>query len=362
MQTDHIPPELFFPAATAEAVAKHQWVVPDFADEAGNIGMRVQAFVVEVGDRRLLVDPCVGDGKTLEMPFWHQQSWGWLDTFEAAGFAADGIDTVVHTHLHADHVGWDTRPDGDRGCRPSPPPGTSTPRRGSTGCATRAATTTPTCSATRCSRSSTLGSPTSWPRTRTSATACVSPRATATRPGHVSMWIESQGEVGLISGDFLHHPVQCAETEWAEVGDFDADAARETRRRMLDQAARTGALFIGTHFPTRPAGRVRARRRRLAVRARVRRPPLSPRLAGLGTTIFAEMSALAVATGAINLGQGFPDEDGPIEVADAAIAAIRAGREPVPAGAGHRGAARRHRRAPAALLGRSRSTRPPRCW
>ena len=113
VQSDHIPPELFFPAATAEAVAKHQWVVPDFADEDGNIGMRVQAFVVEVGDRRLLVDPCVGDGKTLEMPFWHQQSWGWLDTFEAAGFAADGIDTVVHTHLHADHVGWDTRPDGD---------------------------------------------------------------------------------------------------------------------------------------------------------------------------------------------------------------------------------------------------------
>ena len=46
------------------------------------------------------------------------------------------------------------------------------------------------------------------------------------------------------------------------------------------------------------------------------------------------MSTLAAATGAINLGQGFPDEDGPIEVADAAIAAIRAGREPVPAGAG----------------------------
>jgi N-succinyldiaminopimelate aminotransferase len=66
----------------------------------------------------------------------------------------------------------------------------------------------------------------------------------------------------------------------------------------------------------------------------VRRPPLSPRLAGLGTTIFAEMSALAVATGAINLGQGFPDEDGPIEVADAAIAAIRAGANQYPPGPG----------------------------
>ncbi len=66
----------------------------------------------------------------------------------------------------------------------------------------------------------------------------------------------------------------------------------------------------------------------------MRRPPLSPRLAGLGTTIFAEMSALAVATGAINLGQGFPDEDGPIEVAEAAIAAIRAGHNQYPPGSG----------------------------
>jgi N-succinyldiaminopimelate aminotransferase len=66
----------------------------------------------------------------------------------------------------------------------------------------------------------------------------------------------------------------------------------------------------------------------------VRRPVLSPRLAGLGTTIFAEMSALATATGAINLGQGFPDEDGPIEVADAAIEAIRSGQNQYPPGPG----------------------------
>jgi N-succinyldiaminopimelate aminotransferase len=66
----------------------------------------------------------------------------------------------------------------------------------------------------------------------------------------------------------------------------------------------------------------------------VRRPVLSSRLAGLGTTIFAEMSALAAATGAINLGQGFPDEDGPVEVADAAVAAIRSGQNQYPPGPG----------------------------
>ena len=56
------------------------------------------------------------------------------------------------------------------------------------------------------------------------------------------------------------------------------------------------------------------------------RPLLNRRLEGLGTTIFAEMSARAVATGSINLGQGFPDRDGPAEIAQAAVDAILAGR------------------------------------
>ena len=66
----------------------------------------------------------------------------------------------------------------------------------------------------------------------------------------------------------------------------------------------------------------------------MRQPFLTSRLQGMGTTIFAEMSALAVRTGAINLGQGFPDVDGPAEVADAAIAAIRAGHNQYPPGTG----------------------------
>jgi N-succinyldiaminopimelate aminotransferase len=63
-------------------------------------------------------------------------------------------------------------------------------------------------------------------------------------------------------------------------------------------------------------------------------PYQSARLRGIGTTIFAEMSALAEATGAINLGQGFPDTDGPAEVLEAAVAAIRSGRNQYPPGAG----------------------------
>src|SRR5262245_2020243 len=106
-QTDHIPPEFFFPDATAEAVAAHDWLVPEFADDEGRIGLAVQAFVVQTPTRTIVVDPCVGNGKTLEMPFWNEQQWPFWERFEDAGFSATGVDAVIHTHLHADHVGWD---------------------------------------------------------------------------------------------------------------------------------------------------------------------------------------------------------------------------------------------------------------
>ena len=83
------------------------------------------------------------------------------------------------------------------------------------------------------------------------------------------------------------------------------------------------------------------------------RPLLAARLQGLGTTIFAEMSALAAATGAINLGQGFPDEDGPIEVAEAAVAAIRSGQNQYPPGTGIESLRQRDRRPPGSASGGS---------
>ena len=107
-ETHHIPPEWFFPDARASDVARHPWLVPDYADENGNIGLRVQAMVIEQGDRRILVDPCVGNGKQRAVPFWNEMSWPFLERFAEAGFDVASIDTVVHTHLHADHVGWAT--------------------------------------------------------------------------------------------------------------------------------------------------------------------------------------------------------------------------------------------------------------
>ena len=107
-ETPHIPPEFFFPDATAADVLRHPALIPDYADEQGNITLRVQAIVIETGSRRVLVDPCVGNGKKRPLPFWNEMSWPFLERFADAGFEVASIDTVVHTHLHADHVGWGT--------------------------------------------------------------------------------------------------------------------------------------------------------------------------------------------------------------------------------------------------------------
>ena len=86
--------------------------------------------------------------------------------------------------------------------------------------------------------------------------------------------------------------------------------------------------------PVKPGRRVGGRGRARTLGTVRAEDPLTSKLAGFGTSIFAEMSALAVETGAINLGQGFPDTDGPAEVLDAAVEAIRSGGNQYPPGAG----------------------------
>ncbi|HYF45746.1 MAG TPA: MBL fold metallo-hydrolase, partial [Acidimicrobiales bacterium] len=75
-------------------------------------------------------------------------------------------------------------------------------------------------------------------------------------PGHTSLWIESAGARAVVTGDLIHHPVQCAEPAWKEIGDVDEALATTTRRAFLDEVAGTDTLVVGTHFPTRPAGHV----------------------------------------------------------------------------------------------------------
>jgi glyoxylase-like metal-dependent hydrolase (beta-lactamase superfamily II) len=255
-ETRHIPPELFFPEATAELVSEHPWLVPDYADERGNVTLRVQALVVEVSGRRVLVDPCVGNAKRRSLPFWHDQSYPFLERFSEAGFSVDSIDDVVHTHLHADHVGWDTQlVDGEWVPTFTNARHLYTERE----LAFRRAEDDPATEEVYADSVAPIvdaGLSEVVPEDADLGDGLRLEPTTGHTPGHVSLWIERDSERALITGDFLHHPVQFERPDWSEVGDADVEQARVTRRRMFEQVAGTDTLVIGTHFSTNPAGRV----------------------------------------------------------------------------------------------------------
>lgn len=255
-QTDGIPPEFFYPSATADTIKAIDGMYPHFADADGNIGLRVQALVIEVAGRTIVVDPCVGNGRTRTSPFWNDQHWPFMERFTAAGFDTSQVDLVVHTHLHTDHVGWGTYLDRNKWVPTFPG-----------------------------ARYVYVREELEWLRAADDADAkaiyadsiepiidagladMVEPNAdlghglrleptVGHTPGHVSLWLESAGETALITGDVIHHPFQCAEPTHSFVSDADPDVATATRTALLRQAADRGVLTLGTHFPTLPAGRV----------------------------------------------------------------------------------------------------------
>jgi glyoxylase-like metal-dependent hydrolase (beta-lactamase superfamily II) len=97
------------PQATPEAIIPIGWLQPDFADERGRLKMSIHALVVETSSRRIVVDTCLGNDKeNRRIPTWNRLRTSFLADLAAAGYARETIDTVICTHLHVDHVGWNT--------------------------------------------------------------------------------------------------------------------------------------------------------------------------------------------------------------------------------------------------------------
>ena len=76
--------------------------------EQGKLIMSVHALVVDTGTRRIVVDTCIGNDKERNIPSWSHLQTSFLSDLAAAGYPRESIDTVLCTHLHVDHVGWNT--------------------------------------------------------------------------------------------------------------------------------------------------------------------------------------------------------------------------------------------------------------
>ena len=244
------------PDLTAENLATVPWCQPHFARANGDVVMSIHALLIESQGRRIIVDTCVGNDKTLNVPTWNKRQGPFLADLAAAGFSADSIDTVLCTHLHVDHVGWNTKLENGRWV-PTFPNARYLWHRveyehwaanddGAYGPVVQESV---------------------LPVVEAGLVDLVEPTHAVTdevrleptlghTPGHVSVHITSRGEEAVITGDLMHHPAQCAHPEWRSSADFDGGLAERTRRDFLARYADRPVLVIGTHFATPTAGRI----------------------------------------------------------------------------------------------------------
>jgi hypothetical protein len=98
------------PQATYNEIQQMPWLIPDFATEEGKLKMSIHSLIVETPTKRIVVDTCIGNDKENRgVPTWNNLKKPFLEDMTKAGYPPESIDTVFCTHLHVDHVGWNTK-------------------------------------------------------------------------------------------------------------------------------------------------------------------------------------------------------------------------------------------------------------
>jgi glyoxylase-like metal-dependent hydrolase (beta-lactamase superfamily II) len=251
-----LPPEGLFPEATPEMLAPHlSWLQPHFADSEGNLLLSIHGLVVESQGQRILVDTCIGENSLPDLPIDVGAS-PFLENLSAAGYAREDIDIVLCTHLHFDHVGWNTmHVDGE--LVPTFPNARYLFARQEWEhwnaakelgfAASLRQTVEPIIEAG-------LADIVEWNHVLTDEVR-LEPTPGHT-PGHVAVRIASGGEEAMITGDLTHHPVQWAETGWKMAADSDSSQAAATRRRLVDEHLHGALMVIGTHYAPPCSGHI----------------------------------------------------------------------------------------------------------
>lgn len=243
--------------ATPEAIRDIAWLQPYFADPEGNLKAIVQSFLIRSGERNILVDTCIGNNKQRdEVAEWSNLKTPFLEGLSELGLSVEDIDIVACTHLHMDHVGWNTRR-ADGAWVPTFPNASylfaNAEYRYWQGVPEKEIEDDH--AAFRDSVSPIVEAGLAQfvsvdHRLDENVSFVPTPGHT---PAHVSVMIASGGKSALISGDALHHPCQMARPGWSTESDTDPDQARETRLSLLNRLAGTETLLLGSHF-AKPTG------------------------------------------------------------------------------------------------------------
>lgn len=252
-----LPREGLCPNSDPATLSRHSdWLRPHFVDAEGNLLLSIHSLLIRSGGKNILVDTCLGEG--LDFGMFPDAGTAFMDSLREAGIGREDVDVVLCTHLHYDHIGWNTFVEGGRRIPTFP-------------------------------NAEYLFAKTEWEHWRAvedtglpmALAECVQPIIDAGlasfvetdhqitkeislepspghTPGHVSVKISSSGKEAFITGDAIVHPVQWAEIEWGNPDvDHDLNEAIQVRRELRDRYCETDTLIIGTHFASPTAGYIR---------------------------------------------------------------------------------------------------------
>ena len=252
----------FFPTLTKEVLEENQtWLKPTFIDPtSGLLVLCVQGFVIRTPQLNILVDSCVGNHKSRPTrPFWNMMN---SDRFEknlaAIGLTVNDIDYVMCTHLHVDHVGWNTRLENGRWVPTFPKAKYVMADRELAHWTQKE-----------------KADPASVPWITDSVLPIVeAKRAQIVRsdfalnesvefvptPGHsidhYSVLVGRPGQDALITGDMIHSPLQGKYPELGMRADYDSRQAGQSRRKVFERFCDSPTIMCVTHFPTPSTGRL----------------------------------------------------------------------------------------------------------
>lgn len=259
-----IPMETIFPASNPEQLnAEKHWLSPDFLMD-GNVRLTVRSWLLQMDGRNILVDACVGDHK--ERPHreeWHRRGGGeWIAALAKNRLRPEDIDVVFCTHMHADHVGWNTRLENGRWIPTFPNARYISSRvefeHWQAEMVAKEAQAAPNCFEDSVLPIMQAGQMDLVDDGWELASGLVLRSSGGHTPGHMSMEVSRGGQRAIFCGDAVHSPIQMVAPEWSSAFCSDPDQARTTRYALLETLADTDDVLVPMHFGGRAHCRVKS--------------------------------------------------------------------------------------------------------
>jgi glyoxylase-like metal-dependent hydrolase (beta-lactamase superfamily II) len=252
----------FFPTLSAELLDENRsWLQPRYLDAEDHLVLCIQSYLVRTPHHTILVDTCVGNDKPRPArPAWNMRK---SDEYEkqlaAAGLSVNDIDFVMCTHLHVDHVGWNTRLDNGRWVPTFPKARyvfadrelefwTKRYKDHPDLCPWVDDSVLPIVAANR------VDVVKSDHAFNDLVTLIPTPGHTI---DHYSVHVGKPGVDAVVTGDMIHNPLQARYPEIGMMADWDSKVAGQSRRALFGRFCDTSTLMCTAHFPSPSTARVK---------------------------------------------------------------------------------------------------------